>query len=66
MILWSFFRIFRKKTENRHLYIFGLIAIFMGFAFDFLATMRNIHIMYNYGIYSISFYVIGLVMVFAA
>jgi len=63
--LWALVQTIRRGTRNKIIYVFGLLAISLGFAFDLLATLRASLYMFNYGIYSVCFYVLGLVLIFA-
>ncbi len=61
-IFVSFLRLLTKSTTNKKLYILANIFIITGFILDILASMRLKRIFINYGIYSTSFYGIGLAL----
>ena len=63
--LWAFVRAVWNRTQNRWLYVYSVLAFGIGFGFDLLATLRAKIYMFNYGVYSVCFYVLGLVLLTA-
>lgn len=52
----------RKDSSPKVYYIYSLLSLMLGLVFDILATLRAKVYMTNYGIYSVCFYVLGLVI----
>jgi tetratricopeptide (TPR) repeat protein len=64
-MVWAVVQGIRVRTEQRKVYLFSLISFMLGGVFDLLATLRDPTYMTNYAVYSVSFYMLGLVILFA-
>ena len=62
---WSVFRIFQKGIKEKIYYVFCLILLGVGLVFDIFASLRAEIYMFNYGAYSVSFYIGALVVLTA-